>query len=399
MSLYLPKCMKGPQLIAAVAARRPPLPALTGLRTLLAMSIVFFHFKPPYMGALSPIFDNGFIFVGFFFLLSGFILAYNYADRPTLNKREFWIARFSRLYPVYLLGLAVSFQMLRSEWGAHSRAEFWQGVVLTPLLLQGWVPGLATFWNTVAWTLSCEVMLYLAFPYLVRIPLPRHPGRLVALFLALWAVGLVPHLWYTAMNPDHLAAAADRYTSTWLIRILKYTPPCYICTFLAGITLARLQSQLALREARSLFLAAASLLGLGLCLYVFLTRLPYILLHGGLLMPLFAALTLGLSGTNWIASALAFRPLVYVGRSTFCLYLLHFNAYMLLQSGHVMERLHLSALDPWISYLAVIVLALGAHSFVEIPARKAITRVFRRAGAAPMRSPEPAFSALSYSGR
>ena len=164
---------------AAVKANlsRPPLPALTGLRTLLALSIVFFHFTPPHMEILAPIFNNGFVFVGFFFLLSGFILAYNYADRPNLSKRDFWVARFSRLYPVYLAALVISYQMLASEWGAHSRAEFWQGFLLTPLLLQGWFPNLATFWNTVAWTLSCEFMLYLAFPWLVRIPLPRRESR------------------------------------------------------------------------------------------------------------------------------------------------------------------------------------------------------------------------------
>ena len=245
------------------------------------------------MGLFYPIIDNGFVFVGFFFLMSGYILSYNYADRPELNKREFWVARFSRLYPVYLLALAISFQMLREEWGARSHAEFWQGVLLTPLLMQGWLPNLATFWNTVAWTLSCEIMLYAAFPYLIRIPMPRHPGRLVALLLALWLVGLMPHGLYILLNPDHLSGPADRYTSTYLIRILKYTPPSYICTFLAGLTLGRLQAQVTLRGRHRMILAATSLAGIGLALYVFLPQMPYILLHGGLLMPLFAALTPG----------------------------------------------------------------------------------------------------------
>jgi peptidoglycan/LPS O-acetylase OafA/YrhL len=351
------------------------------------------------MGVLYPIIDNGFVFVGFFFLMSGFILSYNYADRPDLNKREFWLARFSRLYPVYLLALAFSYQMLRSEWGAHSHREFWQGLLLTPLLLQGWVPNLATFWNTVAWTLSCEIMLYLAFPYLIRIPLPRHPGRLIALLLALWMIGLIPHGLYVLLNPDHLAAPADRYTSTYLIRVLKYTPPAYICTFLGGLTLGRLQAQLTLRGRQRMMLACASLAGIGLALYVFLPRMPYIMLHGGLLMPLFAALTIGLSGPNPVASVFAFPPLVFVGRATFCLYLLHFNAYMLIQSSRLMERLHLAAFDPWISYAAVVVLALLAHEFVETPARKAILRMFGRKPVPAKLVAEPAFKELSYSGR
>src|ERR1700729_848531 len=116
-----------------VHARKPPLPALTGIRTLLAIFIILFHFTPPHLGLLYPIVNNGYVFVGVFFLISGYVLTYNYADRAqTLSKREFWLARFSRLYPVYLLVLILSFSMLQDEWHARSHAEFWQGIVLTP---------------------------------------------------------------------------------------------------------------------------------------------------------------------------------------------------------------------------------------------------------------------------
>ena len=352
------------------------------------------------MSAVAPIIENGYIFVGFFFLMSGYILSYNYADRVNMNKREFWLARFSRLYPVYLLALALSFQMLRNEWSARSHTEFWQGVLLTPFLLQGWLPNLATFWNTVAWTLSCEMMLYLAFPYMIRVSLPRQPWKLIALFLGLWLVGMLPHLLYVVFNPDHLAAPADRYTATYLIRILKYTPPSYICTFLAGLTLGQLQSVLNLRGRDRTVIAVLALASIGAALYLFLPSLPYVLLHGGLLMPLFAALTVGLSGANPVASLFAFPPLVYVGRATFCLYLLHFNALMLIQSSHISQKLHLEALDPWLSYASVVGLALAAHSFVEVPARKLILRHFgRKQAVAKNEVVDGVFSELSPSSR
>ncbi len=382
------------------AIRKPSLPALTGLRTLLALSIVFFHFTPPHMSAVAPVIENGYIFVGFFFLMSGYILSYNYADRVDMNKREFWLARFSRLYPVYLFALVLSFQMLRDEWSARSHMEFWQGVLLTPFLLQGWLPNLATFWNTVAWTLSCEMMLYLAFPYLIRVTLPRQPWKLIALFLGLWLAGMVPHMLYLIFNPDHLAAPADRYTATYLMRVLKYTPPSYICTFLAGLILGQLQSVLTLRRRERTALAVAALAAIGAALYVFLPSLPYVLLHGGLLMPLFAALTIGLSGVNPVASLFAFPPLVYVGQATFCLYLLHFNALVLLQSNHISQKLHLAAFDPWLSYAAVILLALAAHRFIEVPARRLILRSFgRKEAVAKKEVAEGVFKELSHSGR
>src|SRR6185437_17018282 len=204
-----------PTVATAVATtiRKPPLPALTGIRTLLALSIVLFHYTPSHLGPLYPFVDNGYIFVGVFFLISGYILTYNYADRgAAFNKRNFWVARFARLYPIYLLALVVSIKMLEDEWQVRSHAEFWKGVILTPVLLQGWSPDLATFWNTVAWTLSCEVMLYIAFPWLIRIPWPKTAGRLIALLLAVWAIGMVPHSLYLLLNPDHLTGPVTRYT-------------------------------------------------------------------------------------------------------------------------------------------------------------------------------------------
>ena len=366
-------------------ARKPPLPALTGIRTLLAIFIILFHFTPPHLGILYPIIDNAYVFVGFFFLISGFILAYNYADRAiTLSKREFWLARFSRLYPVYLLVLVISIGMLQDEWSARSHTEFWRGVVLTPLLLQGWSPNLATFGNTVAWTLSSEVMFYLAFPFLLYIWATRGkwlntPGRLISLFFALWLFGLTPHLLYTVLNPDHLAAPADRYTSTHLLRFLKYTPPPYVCTFLAGVTLGKLHPVLPLTPRQRLFVAITALTLLGIFFYTGIAaRAPYIFLHGGLLTPLFCLLILGLAGPNFISSIFSFRPLVILGEATFALYLLHFNVFVLIHNHHLPQRLHLAAFDPWISYVMLLLIAYLAFRFVENPSRKLILRRFSR---------------------
>ena len=359
----------------AQSPRRPNLPALTGLRSLLALGILFFHFTPPHMQLLSPLIDTAYVFVIFFFLLSGYVLAYNYAGRPApLVKREFWRARFARLYPVYLLSLAISFTMLQAEWHARTHADFFTGLILTPLLLQGWSPQLATFWNTVAWTLSAEALLYATFPWLIRLPWPKSPARLIALLAAIWAVGLVPHSLYILLNPDHLAAPVDRYSSGYWLRALKYTPLAYACTFLAGAGLGRLQIALSLTTRRRALVAAASLLALAAFYATAAPRMPFVLMHGGLMTPLFAALIVGLSGPNPIASVFSWRPLVLLGQASYCLFLLHFNFINMLRLYHVTERLHLAALDPWISYAATILLAFAAYYLVEGPARKALLR-------------------------
>ncbi|MGP8259865.1 MAG: acyltransferase family protein [Acidobacteriaceae bacterium] len=351
------------------------MPALTGLRALLALGIMFFHFTPPHMQLLSPVIDSAYVFVGVFFLLSGFVLAYNYSGRSVpLRKREFWRARFARVYPIYLLSLAISFTMLQAEWHARTHVDFFTGLILTPLLLQGWNPALATFWNTVAWTLSAEALLYATFPWLIRLPWPKSPARLIALLVAIWAIGLVPHSLYILFNPDHLAAPVNRYSSGYWLRALKYTPLSYACTFLAGVALGKLQTSLTLTSRRRALVADGSLIALAAFYTLAISHVPFILLHGGLLIPLFAALLIGLSGPNPVASIFAWRPLVLLGQASYCLFLLHFNFINMVRIYHVTERLHIAALDPWITYAATILLAFAALHLVEDPARKAILR-------------------------
>lgn len=363
--------------------RKPALPALTGLRTLLALTILLFHFTPSGLQwgvfSLYPIVNIGYVFVSFFFLISGFILSYNYADRPGgVNVADFWVARLSRLYPVYLLTMLISIPMLMAEWHARSHTEFWMGAIATPLLVQGFFPHLATFWNTVSWTLSCEIALYVMFPWLLKLRWPRSTGKLLVLVIGFWAVGLIPHMIYVFTNPDHLPGPADRYSGGFWIDALKYTPLPYLCTFLAGLSLGRLHEAAKLTVRSRMIVGLVGFAAVWFTAYHLTDRLPYILIHGGLLTPLFAAVILGLAGPSPLASVFSIRPLVVVGASTYCLYLLHFNVFILLHQHHVPERLHVAWLDPWISYVFVVLLALAVRKWVEHPCQMAIGNWWKR---------------------
>ena len=81
---------------------------LTSLRILFALMVFGAHCY-----VLDPSFDThffkeGFVGVSFFFILSGFIIAYNYEEKlleKTTTKRTFWVARIARIYPLHLLTL------------------------------------------------------------------------------------------------------------------------------------------------------------------------------------------------------------------------------------------------------------------------------------------------------
>jgi peptidoglycan/LPS O-acetylase OafA/YrhL len=378
-----------------VETRKPArLNALTGLRCFAAINIVFFHFSDPkWFGFLAPVVNAGYASVSFFILLSGFVLAYNYADKARagqLNKTRFWEARFTRLYPIYLLSLLLSLQTLPTEYGVHSHQMFWAGAVLTPLLLQGWIPELATFWNTPAWTMSAESFYYLLFPWLARFKRSDRVAPNLAWLAGVWLLGMVPGMAYIVLNPDGIAHP-DRWSAAPWLQALKFTPLPHLASFVFGILLAGLDeivpraTHLRLYLGLFGFAAIFGLLELG-------PRVPYAIIHDGLLMPLFGCIILGLAGQNPLATALGARPLVFVGEASYCLYLLHFNLWNLLHDSHLLNRLGLARFDPWISYVILIGLALVALHLVEKPAQRQLRKwmgVTRPAASRPIGSEAP----------
>lgn len=348
--------------------------ALTGLRSFAAVNIVLFHFSNPnWFGPLAPVVNAGYASVSFFILLSGFVLGYNYngkARAGELSNVRFYEARFTRLYPIYLLSLILAFKMIPLELGEHTHAMFWTGMVLSPLLLQGWIPEIATFLNTPAWTMSAESFYYVLFPWMARWKKPEHMAPLLAKMGLVWMLGLVPGTLYIIFNPDGLAHL-DRFSYGKWLQALKYTPIPHLAAFVFGVLLANLDEMVPragkLRLWLGLFGFAAT--------FMILTqayRLPYALLHDGFFMPLFGCIILGLAGVNPLSRVLGIPPLVFVGEASYCLYLLHFNLWNMIHDSHVLDRLGVARFDPWISYVLLIVFALMALHFIEKPAQKVL---------------------------
>ena len=97
--------------IETTPTRKPEtFPALNGLRFLAAIAVVFFHYAPEVTGyshvpkLIRHLISEGPAAVGFFFILSGFVLAYRHIQRPLVEtKASFYWARVLRLYPAYFI--------------------------------------------------------------------------------------------------------------------------------------------------------------------------------------------------------------------------------------------------------------------------------------------------------
>ena len=357
--------------------RKPErLNALTGLRCFAAINIVFFHFSnPQWFGWLAPVVNAGYVSVSYFILLSGFVLGYNYNARARagqLDRVRFWKARFTRIYPIYLLSLLLSLGTLSKEYGSHTHGMFWAGIVLTPLMLQGFIPSISTFLNTPAWTMSAEASYYVIFPWLARWKRPERAGPYLWKMAGVWMLGLVPGLLYIAFNPDGIAHP-DRWSYGHWLWALKYTPYTHVASFIFGVMLAELDELIARDSRLRLWLGLGGFAGI----YGLLTLgplMPYPIMHDGLLMPLFGCIVLGLAGKNPLATLLGIRPLVFVGEASYCLYLLHFNLWNMIHDSHVLNWLGLARFDPWLSYVLLIAMAVTTLYLVEKPAQRILRK-------------------------
>ncbi|MCX5412627.1 acyltransferase [Streptomyces sp. NBC_00059] len=151
---------------------RDRLASLTGLRFWAALVVVLYHLSR-LTGKLPLISDvtwYGRTGVTFFFVLSGFVLAWTY-DGKTVPAAVFLWRRFARIWPL----LAVSTIVSVTVWRVLGTDFSWRGVAATLGLINSWAPGRAYLvgGNPAAWSLSDEAWFYLLFPLLLMLPLLR----------------------------------------------------------------------------------------------------------------------------------------------------------------------------------------------------------------------------------
>ncbi|WP_232090266.1 acyltransferase family protein [Sphingomonas sp. HMP9] len=131
-----------------------------------------------------PTTRNAYLFVEFFFVLSGFVIAHAYADR--LNggaaSLRFMIKRFGRVWPLHVVMLlcfiaAETALYLGSQY-AHMplpRPPFSEdrtllGIPINLVMLNGLIPYIGAGWNAPSWSVSVELAAYLLFALSAMIP-------------------------------------------------------------------------------------------------------------------------------------------------------------------------------------------------------------------------------------
>jgi peptidoglycan/LPS O-acetylase OafA/YrhL len=375
------------------APHRPiaPIPPLTSLRFFAAMVVVAFHYEPEKFSLLPGFFqswlETGYEAVTFFYVLSGFILCYVYAESDFARRgslHAFFAARIGRLAPAYYLALLVALPFyLQEALGEDDLPldELGLHIALVLTGLQAWWPDAAVVWNPPAWSMSVEWFFYLLFPLALIVARRLPPTVLLPAALILVAAVSGFRLWF-------LDQLADANPEAWR-NLASFFPPLHLPQFLFGMALGRVYVQ-GPRPSPALAagMFAAGALGL-MALFLDLDELPGHARSNAVLVVFFGLLIYGAGTAGHFAYRLLSQaPLVFLGNASYAIYALHeplglwWDAYGPAGFG--------IRLPTWLDFPlhAGLVIALAAlcYRYVETPLRRRI----RRWGGADTRAAPPA---------
>lgn len=368
--------------------------ALTGLRIVAAVWVVLFHFRPmlsdispDFRESLAPVLNCGAQGVDLFFILSGFVLTWNYLDRmgrswSTRATLHFLWLRLARVWPVYLvtLHLAALLVILSLHVGHVPLPEasdltaisYVRQVLLVQLWFEPFFDG--TSWDGPAWSISAEWLAYLLFGVLAlvvfRMKLATRARTLMWLAVA------------ASLPPVVLLLASGHFYTpwSWLPRIVtQFAAGALACAAVRRLRLTERGRHIA--GYVSLLLVAA-VVGV---LYWFSTHPISGVVEndsGGVVDVLFIPLVITLAvGLGSLPRLLATRVMVYGGQISFCLYMVHELVHT--TWGWAVEQFDLKPWEsdsPWkwnILGLVVIALTLSSllYHVVEEPARRWMRRM------------------------
>ena len=354
--------------MATAAPARADLPALTGIRGVAAWLVVLYHIRLGAAWALPPpvvaTLGKGYLAVDLFFMLSGFVLWLNYADRLRVGgigeAANFLARRVARIWPlhVFILAGAVAFVLATAAAGRPPSDHYpWGELPLHLALMQNWGLTHSLTWNDPAWSISCEFAAYLLFPLLALAADWRRFGTTaLCALLALLALTLCATMW--AGGETSLGADIPRFGL-----------PRALIEFSMGTILCALWERF--RDA-PLSLAAA-LGALAAFLMAWAAGAPETLA-----VPLtFAALLLAVALTAASPlNPLGWRPVHYLGEISYSTYLGHFLLFIAFKLAFVSDGAHVPL--PLLGLFLAMMLAASVllHHLVEKPAQRGFNRAF-----------------------
>jgi peptidoglycan/LPS O-acetylase OafA/YrhL len=366
--------------------------ALSGLRIVAALWVVLFHFRPllqmaspPLYDHLKPILDCGAQGVDLFFILSGFVLTWNYLERmggawSTRSTLHFLWLRLARVWPLYLVTMHLAALWIvftlnvgdfpSPEAGSLTAISYLRQLVMVQLWFQPFFD--FSSWDGPAWSISAEWLAYLLFGLLVLVVFRiERATRARGLLLLAFAASLPPVLLL-------LGSGGQFYTPwSWLPRIvLQFTAGALAC---AAVRKLRPTDRVRRRYGYASVVLLTVIVG---ALYWFDGHpIPTIRDDFGLVDVLFMPLVVTLAvGVGTLPALLSTRLMVYGGQVSFGLYMVHelvHTAWLWIMAQYQIVMVPSIGSKLVFAGLIALAVALGVllFHFVEEPARMWMRRM------------------------
>jgi peptidoglycan/LPS O-acetylase OafA/YrhL len=384
-----------PNLLVSDNERLEKLDALTSLRFFAAAMLVLGHADVHFWKMQWFPWINLKQGVAFFFVLSGFILYYNY---PVLKSRvdvqKFLVARFARIWPALAATMLIVLATIDSTrtYIASGSHLFWI-TACEFFMVKSWIPRWKYYsgLNMPAWSISTELFFYLVFPLLVVNFRKTWFPKLLLCASITGAVIVFDYLIFPA-NPS-AQVPQDRIFEHWS---LYFFPVTRLFEFAMGMSAALFY--LRLKEVRSLskeLVTCFQMIGLALVAFSlkftlmpvseFIQTIPppldfWVDGCGACFAFAFFIVTMAFS-QGLVAKALSHKALVFLGEISYSLYLLHWTMERWLTVQIKMGKIPVhDATTGWVIGTTFVFSMIAAASLmyllVEKPSRKFITGKF-----------------------
>lgn len=351
------------------------IPALDGLRALAVIAVVIYHMN-------ATALQSGLLGVTIFFVLSGYLitglLIREWSTTKKINLPQFWLRRVRRLFPAIvfvLLGTIV----LTGVFAPDMLTKLRNDIVAALLFFTNWwyifqdvsyfeamgAPSPVTHF----WSLAIEEQFYLIWPPLLLLLFSKRVKKrhiqLGLLVAAIASAAAMAILYSPQADPSRVYYGTDTRAFSLLIgAFLAFEfPP-------ARVNGHGRQGFTARDRKIALGVGSAALAGI-LVMMVAVNGYSPFLYYGGiaLLSLLAGALIITLAdGRSPLARFFALRPLVWIGKLSYSIYLWHYPLLLL------MNPRNFTGETPWFAYMgqALVILAVSAISYyvVETPLRK-----------------------------
>jgi peptidoglycan/LPS O-acetylase OafA/YrhL len=365
---------------SAQSIREPKLNALTALR-FFAASMIFIGHTTALSPPNRPNYTEGFALwqgVSFFFVLSGFILAYVYPNiKSPAEAGRFLLARFARIWPTHLVAFVVTLLLVPQCLHITNAIA---AAVTNLCMVQVWTLNetLAGSFNKVSWTISVELFFYVCFPFLIKDFNSPFKTRWICLGAIALSFGLLCTIPFFPNCSGYNFPEAVFIGFNPLSRLLEFIFGIAICR---AFTKKTIFSELkpvpgTILEVCSLALVAAAICLPKLWPVASTSGLTYVLRSWALDMggaPAYGALIyLMANERGYISKFLTQKVFVWLGEISFSLYMFHLSIIFFLIKFQPSFSNQPDWVFPAVAFVICLCVSHINYKLIETPCRRAI---------------------------